>query len=150
MKITNIKFVKFASRCLSICLLTTIGTIDSIIYTSNIPIFAQSSNDSQRLEASELYSAGLNLIVAKKFPEAIATLNRSLLLYQKLGDRTSEGKNILAIGLAYRSTKEFSKALDLCQQALKIAQELSDKTEIEKALLLSLNIWLDEGIDELN
>jgi CHAT domain-containing protein len=87
--------------------------------------------------------------MAKKFTEAIATLSRSLSLYQKLGDRASEGKNMIAISLAYRSTKEFSKALDLCQQALKIARDLSDAKQTEKVLLLTLNIWFDEGIDEL-
>jgi CHAT domain-containing protein len=149
MKNPNATFSKFASRCISICLLTTIGTLDLIIYTSNIPVFAQSSDNSLRLEASKLYLAGLELLIAKKFTEAIATLNRSLSLYQKLGDRASEGKNMLAISLAYRSIKEFDKALNLCRQALKIAQELSDKKETEKVLLLTLNIWFDQGIDEL-
>ncbi len=149
MKNPNTLLLKFASRCLSICLLTTIGTVHLTTYTSDTPVFAQSSDSLKKLEASKAYLAGVELIVAKKFSEAIAPLDRSLVLYRELGERLREGKAILNLCRAYRGLDRLEKALDLCQQSLKIIKESSDKKELERVLTLNSSLWFDIGKSEL-
>jgi CHAT domain-containing protein len=142
MKNSNTRFFKFASQCLSICLLTTIGTINLTIYTTNTPALAQSKTS----EAIDAYLAGLKFIQAKKFAEAIVPLDRALVLYRELKDRSYEAKIVLNLSRAYRGLNQLEKALNLCQQSLAIATELSDKNQIDKSLLLSSTIWFEIGI----
>jgi CHAT domain-containing protein len=142
MKNSNTRFFKFASQCLSICLLTTIGTINLTIYTTNTPALAQSKTS----EAIDAYLAGLKFIQTKKFAEAIVPLDRALVLYRELKDRSYEAKIVLNLSRAYRGLNQLEKALNLCQQSLAIATELSDKNQIDKSLLLSSTIWFEIGI----
>jgi CHAT domain-containing protein/predicted negative regulator of RcsB-dependent stress response len=148
MKKFNTLLLKFASRCLSICLLTTIGTINLTIYTSNYPVFAQPSDNPKQLEAAQSYLQGLKLLEAKQFTEAIAPLERAIVLYQELGDRYRQGKIILALAHAYRKLERYEKALDLCQQSLKIAQASADKKEIDRGLTLTSSVWFEFGVAE--
>lgn len=145
MKNPNTLLLKLTTQCLSLLLLTTIGSINLTIYTGNIPVFAQSSNTRKELEAIESYVASFKLIESKQFAEAIVKLERSLLLYRELGNRSREGKSILGLCRAYRGLNQLEKALDICQQSLKIARELSDKKEIDRVLLLTSTLWFDIG-----
>jgi tetratricopeptide (TPR) repeat protein len=148
MKKHNAPLLKLTSRFLLLLLLTTIETIDLTIYTANTPVLAQQDNQQKKLEANQLYLAGLEFITAKKFAEAVPVLDRSLILFQELGDRSRQGKINLSLCRAYRGLKELDKALSFCQRSLKFAQELSDKKEIDRALLLTSSVWFDVGIVE--
>jgi CHAT domain-containing protein/predicted negative regulator of RcsB-dependent stress response len=149
MKNPNALLFKLTSRCLPLLCLTTIGAVNFTIYPSARPVFAQSSDTSKKLEASTDYLAGVEFIVAKKFAEAIAPLDRSLVLYRELGDRLREGKTILNLCRAYRGLDRLEQALDLCQQSLKIIRESSDKKELGRVLTLSSSLWFDIGKSEL-
>jgi CHAT domain-containing protein/predicted negative regulator of RcsB-dependent stress response len=148
MKNSNAALLKLTNRLLSLLLLTAIGTIDLTIYTANAPVFAQPDNQQKKLEANQLYLAGLEFVTAKKFAEAVPVLDRSLILFQELGDRSRQGKVNLSLCRSYRGLKEFDKALDFCQRSLKFAQELSDKQEINRTLKLTSTVWFDVGIVE--
>lgn len=148
MKKSNSILFKVASRCLPILILGTLGSINLTIYTANVPVFAQ-SDSRKELEASQAYLAGVEFIAAKKFTEAIAPFNRSLVLYQELGDRLREGKSILNLCRAYRGLNQLEKALNYCQTSLKILKESSDKKEIDRILLLTSTLWFDIGKAEV-
>jgi CHAT domain-containing protein len=145
---SNTLLLKLTSRLLPLLLLTTLGTAHLIIYTANTPVFAQQDDGQKKLEANQLYLAGLEFITAKKFAEAVPVLDRSLILFQELGDRSHQGKVNLSLCRSYRGLKELDKALNSCQKSLKFAQGLSDKKEINRALLLTSSIWFDVGIVE--
>jgi CHAT domain-containing protein/predicted negative regulator of RcsB-dependent stress response len=148
MKNSNSLLLKSAIRCLPLLLLTTIGTINLTISTADVVVLAQTSDSRKKLEAVESYVAGMKFIEAKKFTEAIAPLERSIVLYQELGDRYRQGKSILTLGQAYRGLNQYEKALELCDRSLKIAQELSDKKEIGRSLILTSTVWFEFGLAE--
>jgi CHAT domain-containing protein len=130
MKTPNVIFSKFASRCLSICLLTTIDY--SLILNSSIailPAIAQ-ANNSNRQAAEKLNQEGLNLAEQGNFPAALVKYQQALAAYKAIGDRLNEGTVLGNICLVNYYQGQPDLALDVCQQSLKIAQEIRDREGI--------------------
>jgi len=59
--------------------------------------------------------------------QAIALYKQALLIWQKIGDRNSEGNTLLRIGTLYYTLSQNQKALEYYNQALIIRKELKDR-----------------------
>ena len=134
---------KVATRLLAIMTITSINSLNFIIYTSHVPVNAQEDKQ-QSLEAVTAYSDGLKLLNGSKFSEAVLKLNLALKLYKDLGNKSYQGKIYLALCQA-NSRLDLAIALPLCEKSLIIARELKDGVQITRSLKSSLKFLFDYG-----
>ena len=80
-------------------------------------VLAQTS-EAIKEEAVRLVDRALEQAQTGQFELALQSWQQALSIYQKIGDRNSQGGILNSIGLAYRTLGQYQKALESLQQAL--------------------------------
>jgi len=83
----------------------------------------------ERSKALALFNCGAILKLFGQYKDALVFYEQSLEIYQKLGDRESEGRTLNNISQIYQARGEYHTALTYLQDSLKIAQEVSNRKE---------------------
>jgi len=113
---------------LTLTVVTLLGlTITSSLPLANFlafsPVFAQTQNTS-KAEADRLLQQGIQQRQRSQFREAIESWQKSLSIYQEIGDRRSEAGTLSSLGLVYRALGQEQKARELFEQSQAIKQEI--------------------------
>jgi len=85
-------------------------------------------------KARVLGNLGLTYHQLDRYPESFDCHERSLALFQQLGDLNGEMIALRGLGTSHNTLGNYNKALQCGQKALEIAQELSDRSSEAEAL----------------
>jgi tetratricopeptide (TPR) repeat protein len=72
-------------------------------------------------------------------------MNRSLKLYEELGDKSGIAVNLGNIGNVYAGQQDYPKVLEYLTRALKIYGEINDKRGIARNLENIVGLYMDLG-----
>jgi CHAT domain-containing protein len=86
--------------------------------------------DVLKAEASSWVDRAIAQAQADQLDAAIQSWQQALTIYQKIGDRQSQGGVLNSIGLAYRNLGQYPKALESLQQALDLLKAVGDRGAI--------------------
>src|SRR3712207_587989 len=89
-------------------------------------VLAQTS-DALKEEAVRLVDRAFEQAQTGQLQPAIQSWQQALAIYQKIGDRNSQGGILNTIALAYRTLGQYQKALESLQQALALLKDVGDR-----------------------
>jgi CHAT domain-containing protein/Tfp pilus assembly protein PilF len=89
-------------------------------------VLAQTS-DALKEEAARLVDRAFEQAQTGQFELALQSWQQAFSIYQKMGDRNSQGGILNSIGLAYRTLGQYQKALESLQQALSLLNDVGDR-----------------------
>jgi CHAT domain-containing protein/tetratricopeptide (TPR) repeat protein len=110
----------------------------------NSLVLAQTS-DALKEEASRLVDRGIEQSQTGQFDTAIQSWQQALAIYEKMGDRQSQGAILNYIGLAYRRSGQYQKALESLEQALALFQAINDQAGVGTTLNSMGLVYSDRG-----
>jgi CHAT domain-containing protein/tetratricopeptide (TPR) repeat protein len=82
-----------------------------------------------KAKAEQLNQQGIQQYKRAEYQQALESFQEALVLFQSVGDRSSEGKSLNNIGFIYNSLGQYPEALKFYQQALTIYKEVRDRPQ---------------------
>lgn len=83
------------------------------------------------------------------YPKALGYYQRSLKIYEEIGDKPGSARTISNIGIIYKNQGDYSKALDYYQRSLKIQEEIGDTRGSAATIGNIGSIYLAQGDNSL-
>src|SRR5919199_1022551 len=120
----HFKYLSLITANLVFCL--TSSLLPAAYFLFPFPIKAQTTQ-SQNTEAQKLYEEANQQYRDGRYREAIQTYQQALVIYKKIGDRSSQGATLNSMGAIYHQQGNYNQALKFYQQALAIRKEVGDR-----------------------
>ncbi len=95
-------------------------------YNQAIAILATAPGDGQP-KAEAWNSTGWAYYSLGQYDQAIATYQKALGIYQKIGDRANQAEMFMSIGFAQNDNRNYKAAIESYEQALAILEKTSDR-----------------------
>jgi tetratricopeptide (TPR) repeat protein len=138
----DLKSLTLVTTNLLFCL--TCSLLPTAYFLFPFPIKAQTVQ-SQNAEAEKLYQQATQQYRDGRYREAIQTYQQALVIYRKIGDRSSQGATLHKIGATYARLGEYPEALNFYQQALIIRQEIGNQASVGSTLNSMGAIYHQQG-----
>jgi adenylate cyclase len=112
----------------------------AFVLAEDLVVFGQ---EKQYLKAQALgyNTQGVSCWLKSNYPKALDYYQRSLKIYEEIGDKKGIANSLNNIGMIYKAQSKYPKALNYYQRSLKIAEEIGDKKGIASALISIGNIY---------
>jgi CHAT domain-containing protein/tetratricopeptide (TPR) repeat protein len=112
----------------SLLLMAPLGIVLPAPHTLlSIPPALAQNTQASNAEADRWYQEGQELLKKRQYSSALETLQKSLRLYQQLGNQTGQGNVLYSIGDVYYYQAKYAEALKFYQQSLVLRRATGDR-----------------------
>jgi adenylate cyclase len=98
-----------------------------------------------RAKAKAYRLMGISKTIKSDYPKALEYFQRSLKIYEEIGDKKGIAGIIGNIGIIYKNQGDYPKALEYYQRSLKINEEIGNKQSMAATIGNIGNIYSDQG-----